>query len=47
MLSNVGNAVFVLDSKIYRSNHTKWTHFGVLSATVGDILLHDLKYILN
>ena len=29
------------------SKPTKWTHFGILSATVGVTLSHDFKNIFN
>ena len=29
-----------------RSNPTKWTHFGAMSASVGVTLLHDFKIFL-
>ena len=32
---------------IYITNHTKWTHFGAVSATVGVTLLHIIKNISN
>ena len=44
-LTEVGTHGIAVKSK--QSNPTKWTHFGVMSATVGVILLHNIKSISN